>query len=112
MGASSFWSTKVCKYSKALVRMVTPPQSSSLEWLQQGTDYRTLRAEAVVADRLPFSTEKKYMLSVVQHHGSRYLLVKGAPEIVMQMCAVQSEHLKQVLHQYQQQAMRTLAVAR
>ena len=89
-----------------------PTEASLLLWLlQQGTDYRTLRAEAVVADRLPFSTEKKYMLSVVQHHGSRYLLVKGAPEIVMQMCAVQSEHLKQVLHQYQQQAMRTLAVA-
>ena len=89
-----------------------PTEVSLLLWLlQQGTDYRTLRAEAVVADRLPFSTEKKYMLSVVQHHGSRYLLVKGAPEIVMQMCAVQSEHLKQVLHQYQQQAMRTLAVA-
>ena len=80
-----------------------PTEVSLLLWLlQQGTDYRTLRAEAVVADRLPFSTEKKYMLSVVQHHGSRYLLVKGAPEIVMQMCAVQSEHLKQVLHQYQQ----------
>ena len=89
-----------------------PTEVSLLLWLQQqGIDYRHLRADAEVEDRLPFSTEKKYMATVIRKKDQRYLLVKGAPEIVMQMCDTQSSHLQEVLHRYQQQAMRTLAVA-
>ena len=89
-----------------------PTEVSLLLWLQgQGMDYRALRAGGVVEDRLPFSTEKKYMATIVRCQDRRLLLVKGAPEMVMQMCHAQSEHLKQVLCRYQQQAMRTLAVA-
>ena len=96
-----------------------PTEGALLLWLwQKGIDYRPLRRGAQVVSQLPFSTDRKYMATLVVSqaaHGKRVLFVKGAPEIVMTFCgAMTSEERSQANRQlsaYQQKAMRTLALA-
>ena len=67
-----------------------PTEGALLEWLHaQGEDYEPLRAGAKIVDRLTFSTERKYMATIIQSgiSGRRIVCVKGAPEIVRAMCA-------------------------
>ena len=66
-----------------------PTEAALLLWLEgNGEDYRMLREEARVVERLPFSTERKYMATLCDVGGERWLFVKGAPEIVMGHCAM------------------------
>ena len=93
-----------------------PTEGALLLWLnQQQTDYLALREQYRIVDRMPFSTERKYMASVVMlGDGNRVLLLKGAPEIVMGMTDIragQRDDEQARLEQYQRKAMRTLAFA-
>ena len=88
-----------------------PTEQALLQWLQsQGADYEQLRREASVTAREPFSTERKYMTTTA--NGVTY--IKGAPEVVMQMCDMTDEErhsTESQLRVWQQRAMRTLAIA-
>ncbi len=88
-----------------------PTEQALLRWLMdQGVDYQQLREENPLTAREPFSTERKYMSTTV----GDTIYIKGAPEIVMQMCDLTDEERKQMetqLRDWQQHAMRTLAVA-
>lgn len=90
-----------------------PTEGALLLWLhEQGIDYRQLREQAEIVDELPFSTERKYMATTIRRQdGTKVRYVKGAPEVVMGMCNTQSASVKSTLLKWQQQAMRTLAVA-
>lgn len=94
-----------------------PTEGALLLWLQrQGADYRVLREKARTIEELPFSTERKYMATVVKSEsGKKILYLKGAPEIIFAMCknhaAVSSEEINTLLLNYQNQAMRTLGFA-
>ncbi len=93
-----------------------PTEGALLEWLRaEGFDYAALRAGATIVDRLTFSTERKYMATIVESAaaGRRLLCVKGAPEIVRAMCAAdgRDEEVSERLAAFQSRAMRTLAVA-
>lgn len=97
-----------------------PTEGALLLWLcQHGVDYRELRDCSNIVDQLPFSTERKYMATVVDSAlmpGRRILYVKGAPEIVFGMCRTMGEgatreRVKKQLLDYQNHAMRTLAFA-
>ena len=92
-----------------------PTERALLEWVQnEGCDYEQVRRNASVIDSLPFSTERKMMSTTVETGGKRYILVKGAPEIVMAMCDLSEEERSQAetfLKEKQQKAMRTLAMA-
>jgi Ca2+-transporting ATPase len=92
-----------------------PTEASLLLWVQQqGFDYRSLRREATVLEQQPFSTEKKMMTTRCTFRGREYRFVKGAPEIVMDMCNMEPEARRQAdaqLATYQHKAMRTLAFA-
>ncbi len=95
-----------------------PTEGALLLWLHdQGVDYRTIRQQARTLAELPFSTERKYMATVVEStakKGQRILYVKGAPEIVFALCqtaAVERAELERQLATYQQRAMRTLGFA-
>lgn len=92
-----------------------PTEAALLLWLEgNGEDYRMLREEARVVERLPFSTERKYMATLCDVGGERWLFVKGAPEIVMGHCAMTDGGRKEMtarLTAYQNKAMRTLAFA-
>lgn len=104
-----------------------PTEAALLLWLdRQGIDYIPLRDKAAVISRLTFSTERKYMATVVDSPelGKKVLYVKGAPEIVLSNCnrvelpggkfATADEQRPAVeakLLEYQSMAMRTLGFA-
>ena len=93
-----------------------PTEGALLEWMRRGgNDYEALRAGAKIVDRLTFSTERKYMATIIESgiSGRRLLCVKGAPEIVRAMCAPDGhdEKVAEQLAGFQNRAMRTLAVA-
>ena len=103
-----------------------PTEAALLLWLDaQGEDYAALRSEAVVVSQLTFSTERKYMATVVNSPllGKKVLYVKGAPEIVLAACDTvatrdgkksASQYTSEINAQllaYQNQAMRTLGFA-
>ncbi len=103
-----------------------PTEVALLLWLNsRNRDYLELRENAPVVDQLTFSTERKFMATLVKSPlmGKKVLYVKGAPEIVLGKCkdvildgkrvdAVEyrSTVEKQLLG-YQNMAMRTLGFA-
>ena len=93
-----------------------PTEGALLLWLKQkDIDYVTLRSMAEVIQELPFSTENKYMATIVRQKNSKsLLLVKGAPEIIRRFCDVSSEdlnHLVEYTESHQKRGMRMLAFA-
>jgi Ca2+-transporting ATPase len=88
-----------------------PTEQALLRWLvSQGVDYEQLREENPMTSREPFSTERKYMSTTV----GDVTYIKGAPEIVMEKCSIEADMRKQMeaqLRDWQQHAMRTLAIA-
>lgn len=94
-----------------------PTEGALLLWLRQkGVDYQQLKQRVEVIEELPFSTERKYMATVVKSADGRVLLyVKGAPEIVFGLCrntsGVTKQEIDALLLTYQNMAMRTLAFA-
>ncbi|MBP7486693.1 MAG: calcium-translocating P-type ATPase, PMCA-type [Parabacteroides sp.] len=106
--------------------MGNPTEAALLLWLHGNKqDYQSLREEAKVVEQLTFSTERKYMGTLVQspQMGRKVLYVKGAPEIVLQNCnrvAINGSYasvesckasIEKQLLDYQNQAMRTLGFA-
>lgn len=103
-----------------------PTEAALLLWMNgQGVNYLDLRENAQVVDQLTFSTERKYMATVVKSPllGKTILYVKGAPEIVLmnsQRVATEGTYkpveackagIEKQLLAYQNQAMRTLGFA-
>lgn len=94
-----------------------PTEGALLLWLKErGADYQQLRTRASRIEELPFTTERKYMATVVKSAtGKNILYVKGAPEIVFGMCkntcGVTDREVNAQLLEYQSQAMRTLGFA-
>lgn len=76
-----------------------PTEGALLLWLErQGQKYQQLRSAAHVEQEIPFSTERKYMATLVasgQIPGKRVLYVKGAPEIVYSLCQTMPEGVRQ-----------------
>lgn len=107
------------KESGKMNALGNPTEGALLLWLNDnGVDYLKLREGAKVVQQLPFHTQRKFMATVVDSPlmGKRVVYVKGAPEIVLGMCAkiaadVKPETINEQLLGYQQKAMRTLAIA-
>ena len=95
-----------------------PTEGALLLWLNnKGVDYRMLRESVNVVQELPFSTERKYIATVVESAvipGKKILYVKGAPEIIFDLCKVTNVDktiVDKQLISYQERAMRTLGFA-
>ena len=103
-----------------------PTEAALLLWLNdQKEDYTSLREQAQAIDQLTFSTERKYMATIVNSPliGKKVLYMKGAPEIVLRHCknvrttdGVKDAEsfrpqIEEQLLAYQNQAMRTLGFA-
>lgn len=103
-----------------------PTEAALLLWLNdQGIKYQESRESVTVIEQLTFSTERKYMATLVQSSalGKKILYVKGASEILFGHCkntivgdkvvpiASQQPTIEKQLLEYQNQAMRTLGFA-
>ena len=103
-----------------------PTEVALLLWLNgQHCDYLALREGAEVVSQLTFSTERKFMATLVRSAaiGKKVLYVKGAPEIVLGKCrdvvldgsrvdaGEYRPTVERQLSGYQSQAMRTLGFA-
>lgn len=95
-----------------------PTEGALLLWLdREGVAIDEVASEARVVAQIPFSTERKYMATIVQSpEGSFILYVKGAPEMVLGLSsqvegAIDRQSIESELVKYQSQAMRTLGFA-
>ena len=95
-----------------------PTEGALLLWMRAaGVDYRAIRESAKVIRELPFTTERKYMATVIADpDGRERLFVKGAPEIVLALSSsvsggVSRDKIEELLLGYQRKAMRTLGFA-
>lgn len=97
-----------------------PTEGALLLWLNKhNINFEKIKENAEIVDEIPFSTERKYMASLVKSqylNGKKVLYLKGAPEIVLALCSNiaggETKHsINETLLKYQNQAMRTLAFA-
>lgn len=102
-----------------MLALGNPTEGALLLWLHaQGEEYLPLRENAEVEAQLPFTTERKFMATVVKSSllGKRVLYVKGASEIIYNYCSkteggVERATVREHLLGYQNKAMRTLGFA-
>ena len=103
-----------------------PTEVALLLWLNaQQQNYLEFREQANILDQLTFSTERKFMATLVQSPliGKKVLYIKGAPEIVLGKCKevifdgkrVDTVEYRSTVEEqllgYQNMAMRTLGFA-
>lgn len=108
------------KENGELLPVGNPTECALLTWIRNdfGKDYSSYRNSSTTVSLIPFSTENKFMETVIldQENGRKIRFIKGAPEIVMAMCDGFSgdgskEDASARLSEYQGAAMRTLAFA-
>lgn len=93
----------------------SPTEGALLLWLhEQGKNYLDQREMVERLDRIPFSTEIKYMATIVRSAvtGKRMMYVTGAPDILLAMCGDKdNKEYNNHLVAYQSKALRTLGLA-
>ena len=98
-----------------------PTEGSLLYWLKRrkNIDYRDLRDRMTVTRQETFTSESKHMTTYATDNatGRRYRFVKGAPEIVLDMCddiagGKTRDEVTEGLARLQSMGRRTLAFAR
>lgn len=93
----------------------SPTEGALLLWLHnQGKNYLEQRESVERLDRIPFSTEIKYMATIVRSAitGNRMLYVTGAPDILLALCGIENDkEYNDRLVAYQSKALRTLGLA-
>ena len=93
----------------------SPTEGALLLWLhEQGKNYLDQREMVERLDRIPFSTEIKYMATIVRSAvtGKRTMYVTGAPDILLAMCGDKdNKEYNDRLVAYQSKALRTLGLA-
>lgn len=100
-----------------------PTEGALISMINHPT-YQHVREEATIIRQIPFSSQNKYMLTVIQKSNKYLVLSKGAPEVILKQCAFEMvnghkkvlsslrtkailEHIKK----YQSDAMRVIAFA-
>lgn len=93
-----------------------PTEGAILLWLhKQNVNYLSIREQLQIVDRVPFSTENKYMVTIIDSPDyGRRLYVKGAPEILLALAKADQktcDTYETLLADYQNRAYRTLGFA-
>ena len=101
-----------------VVGIGSPTEVALLNWMSEeySTDYIARRNDWEILSQEPFSTQTKYMSTTARRlsDGRVFTFVKGAPEIILDLCGKDFEGRKQFeeeLLDYQSKAMRTLGFA-
>ena len=108
---------EVSEENGKIVTIGNPTEAALLKWLHKsGHEYTAYRENVQIKEQIPFSTETKYMQSTAVINSRQVRFVKGAPEIVLEMCdsiagEQTEEHIHKTLAEYQSKAMRTLGFA-
>ena len=112
--------------SQRIKTLGNPTESALLLWLNsKGINYLDLREDASIEEQLTFSTDRKFMATITDSPmlNKKVIYVKGAPEIVLSKCSdvlyegarksvdAARDSIEELLHHYQNQAMRTLGFA-
>ncbi len=90
-----------------------PTEGALLTWLLDlGIDYQEIRSACRVEKQWTFTTERKFMATVVSHPDlGRVLLVKGAPEIVLLRSSSGTDGALDDVVSFQHRGMRTIGLA-
>lgn len=95
----------------------SPTEGALLLWLHgRGQKYLDIRQSCSIEARIPFSTDLKYMATVVRRNtdGCRTLYLTGAPDILLALCNPAPDErarYEQCLLAWQNRAFRTLGLA-
>jgi Ca2+-transporting ATPase len=79
-----------------------------------GVDPQALSEKCKRTHEVPFSSERKYMLTVNVIEGAEVALLKGAPEIVLDFCSVSQKEKKEAIDEFTEWAnsgLKVLALA-
>lgn len=82
--------------------------------MKGGLDREGERAAWPQLGMIPFESERGYMATLHEHAGRRYIFVKGAPERVLEMCALAAAEREAILRRagdFAAQGLRVLAHA-
>lgn len=90
--------------------------------LHKKTNYRALRHSTKIVYQVPFTSDRKRMITIIENEKEYILLCKGAPEVILDLCSyehqnsivISPERKKEILleiRRLQDKAMRTLAFA-
>lgn len=111
-------STAHLDFSETTIKTVgNPTDAALLLWLNgENIDYKAERADFKIEYQHPFSSEKKYMFTVgySTRLNRRYLLAKGAPEVILSMSDFDENTTnlsKKIIAQYQEQSLRAIGFA-
>lgn len=80
-----------------------------------GLDIDSIRDSIKRLDSIPFESEYKFMATLNDLDGKRTLYVKGAPEVIINKCALQPdqmENIQKATDNFAQEGMRILAFAK
>lgn len=117
-------STADIEKSRGEERYIGSATECALLSLCEAYDYKKRRQQVRYIKQIPFSSENKYMLSVVPLKDMYYIFSKGAPEVILKQCRYEDikgerriltqKRVKEILSQIellQADAMRVLAFA-
>lgn len=96
-----------------------PTECAILSWLhkENPSSFVIIQADNEIVERIPFSSERKFMETTIKYEGRLVSLIKGAPEILLnEMCStvaggVSKDEVSSHLEEYQSRGMRTLGFA-
>ena len=109
-------STADVTFADGQVKFIGNPTECALLFAarEAGRDYEAARRQTEILHVYPFSSETKYMATVVNREGEIEVLAKGSPERIMELCSLtaqEREAARQQIVKFQEKACRVIGFA-
>lgn len=104
------------KKGKEFIRRGNATECALLEAYNKSAkeDYKNLRKRYKIIDRIPFSSQTKYMTTTIEIDGIKRTYLKGAPEKVLEFCSLNENQKREIISKIsisQSEAKRVLCFA-